>query len=154
MNNKRKIMSCILAIGVIIAGKEIALSEAGSDRDPLVSKSYIEKRIDDVLKYVDSKVANIGGESKPVETKLEVVDIKKGESLIAGQGTEIILRSGTAMAIGSDLGGISDVTEGRDIPTYERVSPNHQLIIPRDDGRGIYAEKDCICLVKGSYYIE
>lgn len=152
MKNKVKIASCILALGVIVTGRQVALSEGGSDRDPLVSRSYVEKRVDDIVKYIDSKISG-SGNIEAGETRLEVVEIKKGESLIAGQGTEIILRSGSAMAIGSELGGISDVTAGVDIPTYEYIRPNHQLIIPRDDGRGIYAAKDCICLVKGPYSI-
>lgn len=132
-------------------------SEPGSNRDPLVSVSYVEKKIEEVKDYIDLKIkSNI--DKKPIEgstkDELEIIVLQKGQSLIGGKGTEIILRSGRAVAIGSELGGISDVTSGKDIDTNMDISENHLLIIPRDDGRGVYSKTETFFMVRGNYKIQ
>lgn len=132
-------------------------SEPGSNRDPLVSVSYVDKKIEEVKDYIDLKIkSNI--DKKPIEgstkDELEIIVLQKGQSLIGGKGTEIILRSGRAVAIGSELGGISDVTSGKDIDTNMDISENHLLIIPRDDGRGVYSKTETFFMVRGNYKIQ
>jgi hypothetical protein len=84
---------------------------------------------------------------------LEIVEIRDGERIIAGSGTELILRGGEASIIGSEMGGISDVTLGKDFVSGMSVIPNHLMIVPRDDGRGVYAETYAIFMVRGSYEV-
>ncbi len=84
---------------------------------------------------------------------LEIVEIRNGEKIIAGSGSELILRGGEAVIIGSEMGGISDVTLGKDFVSGMSVVPNHLMIVPRDDGRGVYAEKYAIFMVRGSYKV-
>lgn len=127
------IAACIVA-GVVIGwfGRGFAASSAlpGTEEDPLVSKSYVDAR-----------------------TKLQVVDLPQGKSLIGFAGTEIILRSGTATVIDSSLGGLCDVTGGIDLRKGWEVPANHLLIIPRDDGRGVKATVNAILMVRGKYEI-
>lgn len=135
----------------------VVFSEPGSNRDPLVSVSYVDKKIEEIKDYIDLKIKN-NTENKPVEgstkDELEIIVLQKGQSLIGGKGTEIILRSGRAVAIGSELGGISDVTSGKDIDTNMDISENHLLIIPRDDGRGVYSKTETFFMVRGNYKIQ
>lgn len=153
MKNQIKRIGLIVGSLVIILGASTAFSEPGTERDPLVTLSYVEEKIDQVKEqlkfYVDSKIsADTGGGNV-----LEVVNLSEGQSIIGQAGTEMILRGGKATAIVSNLGGLSDITLGEDIGMNGKLSPNHLLIIPRDDGRGAYATTDAIFLVRGEYEI-
>ncbi|MDP2872282.1 MAG: hypothetical protein Q8P31_07085 [Bacillota bacterium] len=103
----------------------------GSDADPLVARSYVDQFL-----------------------VLAVVELAKGQTLEGGAGTEIILRSGTARAIASPLGGVCDLTGGRDLPQGEIVKANHLLLVPRADGRGIRAETAVFVMVRGPHTIK
>lgn len=138
---------CVIAM---LLGTTIVFSEPGSEQDPLVTLSYVNKRIDQVKAYIDQKNSGIGNTKS---NKLEVVNLTKGQSLIGKAGTEIILRGGKANAIAGELGGLSDITIGKDISMNQAITPNHLLIIPRSDGRGVSAITDAIFLVRGEYEI-
>ncbi len=126
----------LLTAGIFMGwlGKGLAAGDAvlpGSEGDPLVTKSY-----------VDSKMT------------MAVVELPAGKRLIGSAGTEIIVRSGTATAVDTALGGLSDVTEGKDLRSGDIAPANHLLIVPRDDGRGITATTSLFVMVRGSYRVE
>lgn len=104
--------------------------EPGSEADPLVSKSYVDQFV-----------------------QLQVVELAAGQGLEVDAGTEIILRAGQATAMGSPLGGVADVTAGKDLPTGQAVSLNHLLVVPRSDGRGLRAVTDVVVVVRGPFRI-
>ena len=99
-----------------------------------------------------------GGQSgeQTSSSSFEVVNVKAGKTVIAGAGTEMILRMGNGNIIGSARGGISDVTAGYDLPDKAQTPSNHLLIVPLDDGRGITIsdDGDAILMIKGSYEIK
>lgn len=153
---KNSIKKGILLLGVmaIVLGGTSVFSEPGSEKDPLVSLSYLEKRIEQIKYYIDEKLSNINGDPQTTETNsLEIVNINSGQSIIGKSGTEIILRGGKAKIIAAELGGLSDLTGGKDLGTNTLVPANHLLLVPRDDGRGVHAITDAIFLVRGSYEI-
>lgn len=86
--------------------------------------------------------------------KFSPVEVKAGQQLIGGEGTEIILRSGQAKAIAFKNASIADVTTGRDLQDGGALLYNHLLFISRDDGRGFNATTDVWVLVKGPYTIK
>lgn len=156
--NIRRIGSGLLLVMLIMTAGAV-FSEPGSNKDPLVSVSYVDKKISELKSYIDSKLRDNGNQTPPPVNNsggndLEVIELQKGQSLIGSGGTEIILRSGEAIAIGSDLGGISDVTAGKDINSNGKISKNHLLIVPRNDGRGVYSKTETFYMVRGSYRIE
>ncbi|MGE5484561.1 MAG: hypothetical protein ACM3X4_06060 [Ignavibacteriales bacterium] len=104
--------------------------EPGSQEDPLISKSYFDRFV-----------------------SLQVVTVPAGKTLTCEAGTEIVLRAGKATAVGSDLGGLSDVTAGKDIQTGQAVTANHLLIVPRSDGRGLRASTEIVVMVRGAYAV-
>lgn len=155
--NKVKIKKVLLGIGAIsiLLGGTIVFSETGSEKDPLVSLSYLEKTIDNLKKDIDKKLSNVGNnEENNISNGLEVVEVPVGQSIIGENGTEIILRGGKGKIIAGELGGLSDVTDGRDLKMDDLVPANHLLIVPRNDGRGVYAITDAIFLVRGEYKIK
>lgn len=155
MNKKIKKIGLSMSIGIILIGSSIVFSEPGSEKDPLVTLSYVEDKMENMKEYIDVKIKNLSqGGSSPNE--FEVVELKKNEKLIAKSGTEIILRGGqsTAYGVGIDRG-LSDVTKGVDIDNEKTLLPtNHHLIVPRDDGRGVQAKTESIFMVRGKYEIK
>jgi len=161
----KKILILILVIAIIFA---LPISAApGDNSDPIVVLSYLNQRFNELIaKYNLDKVAEHektiaelkekiknGSNGGTGASTLEVVNLKAGEKLIAGAGAEIILRGGKATAIASDLGGLSDVTKAVDIAHGVDIAPNHLLIVPRNDGRGVLATTAAILMVRGEYKV-
>lgn len=151
MSKLQKLFMIIVGVAVfyffaISANADVA--EPGSENDPIVTKSYVDKVFYNLKQYVDTKS---GGGS----LNYEIVYMEQGRQLIGDKGTEIILRSGIASVVDNGSGGLADVTAGNDITNGENVSQNHLLIVPRDDGRGVKAEtNNVVLLVKGGYTIQ
>ncbi len=153
---KFKRTTAALGIALALAATGMAYSEPGTESDPLISLSYLEEKLDELKDYIDSKVANNGEQipSNPSDNSLVVVELFNGQMLIGDAGSEIILRSGSATAITSPSGGLSDVTAGTDITEGKPIPANHLLIIPRSDGRGIFVTKNStFVMVRGGYTI-
>ena len=103
--------------------------------------------------YVSAKVEALLSQL-PAGDVMKVVELSAGQKLVAGAGTEIIVRAGNAVVIDSDLGGLCDVTAGKDLREGENAPANHLLIVPRDDGRGVQAVSAAIVMVRGTYTVE
>ncbi|WIV13457.1 hypothetical protein [Proteiniborus sp. MB09-C3] len=170
------VLTLLIAV-IIVDTSSISFGEPGDSEDPLVTFSFVEKRIEQLKYYIDEKLS--GGSTDNTEVQrllqeneaikkqlsqlaanssgsasLEIVELRDGQKLICGAGTEIILRSGSAKAIVSELGGLSDLTGGKDLAGNESISLNHLIIIPRDDGRGAYVEKYAIFMIRGYYEVK
>jgi hypothetical protein len=138
------VLTFLLGYGIGMAN----VGEPGSEDDPLVTKSYVDKVVSELKSYLD-KSSSVGQSIG----SFEVVYLERGDRLIAGKGTEIILRSGIATVVDSENGGIADVTDGKDLKRTERAPQNHLLIVPRDDGRGLIAETNVVLTVRGSFKV-
>lgn len=139
-----RLKSVLLAgvAGVLLLGSTFWLGQVsaetgdpGSAADPIVSKSYVDQQVKALADQVS----------------FQVVNLPQGVSLIGESGTEIVLRAGQATVLASSLGGLLDVTGGQDLPQGLPVEPNHLLIVPRADGRGVRASMDAVLMVKGAY---
>ncbi|AEE91814.1 conserved exported protein of unknown function [Tepidanaerobacter acetatoxydans Re1] len=140
------VIVAVVVFSIFALSVQADVTEPGSESDPLVTKSYVDKVLSNLKQYVDSKPGSSSG--------WEIVYMEQGQSLIGDKGTEIILRSGIATVVDEGNGGLADITEGKDIINGENVMQNHLLIVPRDDGRGVKAENNnVILLIKGSYTI-
>lgn len=147
-----KIRKSFIAIGAatLLLGSTVVFSEPGSESDPLVTLSYVNRSIEQLKTYIDNRLSNLDGSAS---NELEVVNLSQGQILIGKNGTEIILRGGKGIAVVSELGGLADVTAGNDIGKDANIPANHLLIIPRDDGRGIYCTTDAVFMVRGEYEV-
>jgi hypothetical protein len=87
-------------------------------------------------------------------SSLAIIELKPGQTLYGGSGTELIVRTGKVTVTSSDENGIPDVTSGKDIATGATVELNHLLIVPRE-GRGVKADaklkQDIYIMVRGPY---
>ncbi len=57
------------------------VAEPGSEGDPLVTKSYVDKVLSDLKQYIDSKAGS--------PASFEIVYMEKSQQLIGDRGTEI-----------------------------------------------------------------
>ncbi|HHW30937.1 MAG TPA: hypothetical protein GXX20_04575 [Clostridiaceae bacterium] len=149
------------------------VSAIPGEEDPLVLKSYLDqenaklneeiKRLNDIINELNVKADNLVKKNESLSAKLEelssarqfeAIEVKAGSKVMLGASTEIVLRSGKATAIAGTYGGLADLAAGVDLQTGDNVTPNHLLLIARDDGRGIVAETDIWVLIKGKYTIE
>jgi hypothetical protein len=137
-HRKRAAAICLAALACVAmtAAVRAASGTPGSESDPVVTKSYVDKLL-----------AETGGVFLPVQ-------VAAGKRLIGGAGAEIILRSGEATVIGNESNGVSDLTDGSDLPTGAPARPNHLLLVPRDDGRGIAAVTDLWVMVRGPHTLQ
>ena len=125
------LLTVVLAALLGVSALVYASGDApGSAEDPIVSKSYVDAR-----------------------TTFSPIELTEGQRLIGGEGAEFILRSGEATAIDNGQNGVSDLTSGTDLMTGNVVLPNHLLLVPRDDGRGITAVTEIWVMVRGDYTI-
>jgi hypothetical protein len=144
MKKKTKL---ILAALCLIIATTIYAAGPGTADDPVVTKSYVDKVINDLMKKLnvsDSNSANT----------YQVVTVKQGEVILGKQGTEIIVRGGEGIVLSSAAGGLQDMTDGVDIEGGNIAPRYHLLIVPKEDGRGIMATKELIVMVRGGYIIQ
>ncbi|QJD85250.1 hypothetical protein [Cohnella herbarum] len=139
-------------IGIMSTVEADGNSNPGSVDDPIVTKGYVDAA---VAKLVKEELAKIGSSgSGGGSAKLEVVTVPWGSKLIVGDGGEMIVRSGKAIAYSGDKNGLSDLTDGLDISPGKTVGNNHLILNPRGE-RGVEADpkqsKGLIVLVRGEY---
>lgn len=149
--------AAVLSVGTVTAAAAYAGS-AGTDQDPLVTLSYVEKRIQEVLADVTAQVAELkkqsGSSGSAGESAVfQVVQADKGSFVYFGGSTEFIVRGGKVSVIATANGGLSDLTDGRDIGMGQSVPANHHMLVPRDDGRGLIIQDTTFLLIKGPYTI-
>ncbi|PWK16214.1 hypothetical protein [Tumebacillus permanentifrigoris] len=148
-------MVLTLAIGVTIGQVSQAdtPSAPGSADDPIVTKSYVDQKLAGVGSGGNTGGAPTGGST--TDASFKVVTLNPGQTLKGGEGAEFILRGGTATAIASTNGGVSDVTGADDLAQGANVELNHLLLTPRNDGRGLkVGSSTAYVLVRGSYTVQ
>ncbi len=122
------------------SGIAAALNEPGSSGDPLVTRSFVEK-------YVQELLGQQGTGS--VSLEWNVATLEAGQEFIGKAGTEFIVRSGEAVIVDPSGSGIPDLTAGTNVLAGQVAQNNHLFSIPRTDGRGIRAQKQTIIMYRG-----
>jgi len=159
------VLLLLISIGFNIATAITDGAEPGSEQDPLISKSYV----DDVMAKNAAEVALLKQQVEQQKNQIDelknqlqsggsegfiVLALEKGQTLLPGGGTELILRNGVATAVSGQNGdNLADVTSAKDLVKGAAVVVNHLLISSRDDGRGIKASGICYLLVRGAYKV-
>jgi len=154
--------------GLILAfGSNLEGASPGGPGDPLVTQSYVNMRFNQLEQMIAAGGGQVNTDAIVSQVLADIttffgdnlsatfvpVFVPAGSILFAGEGTEIIPRSGTVRAHVPGPDGIVNVTLGQDMAHAAALSHNHLLIVPREDGRGILAVTDAWFIVKGSYRI-
>lgn len=143
----------LAAAGSVMYNVSAASSTAGTDSDPLVTKSYVDTAMANVMNAFSNQTQTGTNTSSD---GFEPVFVEKGQTIIGKGGSEIILRSGTAAAYTESQDGIIDVTTGLEYHNGENIDANHMLIVSRDDGRGaaVSSEGGAWFIIKGGYTVK
>lgn len=118
--------------------------DPGSSSDPLVTRSYVDKLVQQKFEeFTDTFQAGGGG------LKWQVKTLQPGETFIGSAGTEFILRGGAAVVVDPTGSGIPDITSGTNYIADQSIPANHLFTVPRSDGRGVKATKQAIIMYRG-----
>jgi hypothetical protein len=177
MKLKKKI---IIALGVIVAvafisGVSIlAATTLGTQSDPLVTLSYLTNKLKpQIMSEVSANItaaeaslqpsldaqlnqfkadidSKIGGSSAQ-SAGFTVVSLSSGQTLSCGIGTELLLRVGTATAVGG-APALVDSTAGVTLSDGGTLVANHMYMVSIQ-GNGLKATASVKILVRGTYVI-
>jgi len=141
----------ILTFAVIIVALGVGYAdqtpEPGSQQDPIVSKSYVDSKYDNIKIYVDNKLS----EESNSDNSYKVVELDAGQIITMEGGSQAIVRIADSAVIVTKTDGVADLTAGIDLKNNSMISANHLLLFPRSDGRGIKAIKHTYIGVIGKY---
>lgn len=137
-----------VAFGAFLGGNTglVGSANPGSVDDPLVTRSYVHQAVGRALQDF-----SVGGQG--MSMAFAPVHVLANHVILGGEGTVIILRSGIATAHVPGADGIVNTSLGSDMFHGDHIVTNHYLIIPRNDGRGVYASTDAWFLVQGDFQI-
>jgi hypothetical protein len=139
----------VIFVVLLLVFAFIVFANPGSEADPLVSKSYVDGRISEIMRVLEG---HAGGASSGGGAAFTPVSVAAGQTIYAGEGTEIILRSGRGVIV-TATDGVTNATTGADLRNSAAVAQNNLLIFPRDDGRGIRVTSNAWFIVKGAYTV-
>jgi len=140
------VMALLLSLGAVLgfAGLAGADSSAGSDSDPLVTKSFVEQYVHSMLDQM--KPAEPSGGS----LGWSVATLQADQEFTGKAGAEFIVRGGQAVVVDPTGAGIPDLTAGTNVTVGQVAQNNHLFTIPRTDGRGIKAVKQTTIMYRGN----
>ena len=171
MNGKNKlfawfVLMLAMAFGVFAVSSRAQSQAPGSSGDPLVSKSYVDSQINNLLLMINNvqptQTADLGGIKNELLNELSgvlspafrPVRAEKGQYVLGGEGAEIILRSGRAIGWCAGVNGLVNATTGGEVFSNNEIPINNLLLVPRDDGRGVLVTSDeAWFIIKGGYQI-
>jgi hypothetical protein len=153
-------LAALIASGNTVANAGGTLSR--NDMDAIVAEvlAHIVLMQDDLVSEIINALQGTQGPSdapgpngQTQRSYLFVVEhLQRGQKIIGRQGTEFILRGGTATVIAGQ-NGLADITDGVELMNGAGTKINHLMFTPMDDGRGLNITSEAWVMVKGEYYI-
>ena len=156
MKNKLLLIIQSAILTAVAATVFTVAAEPGGTDDPVVSKSYVDGKITELLNTLEAGgTINVNPSAQADTSKLKYtpVHVGVGQRLLGAEGTELILRVGRSFAV-VPTESLIDVTSGTEIKDKGELKKNHVIIVPRNDGRGVRVVEDAWFLVKGEYTIQ
>lgn len=146
-----RLLVIVLTLVVVAGATVYAVSNYGSQSDPLITKSYLdqvlqpklEAELETQLKAAEDQMRS----STPGE--FTELSLSSGQSLRCSAGGAFLLCSGSAKALGS----LADTTAGSGVADGGSLTANHLYMCAEDSG-GLSASGSVTVLVSGSYNIE
>lgn len=169
------LLSISVYFNITMAASDTA-PEPGSEADPLISRSYVDgsigkqaqelqqmrQKYEEQLALQAQTIQTLQQEVEALKTagpgsgtgEFSVVVLEAGQVLVTGSGTEVVVRSGKAIAVkGSKGTNLTDATSAKDLANGGAATLNHLLLSFFDDGRGLKAQAKTTLLVRGPYKV-
>lgn len=156
---KRKIerAALILAVAVVFTCVgAYAASTAGTQSDPLVTLSYLNKTLQPSMETefnntVTTAMTQLERQfESEVSGEFAVVTLQSGKTMKCSAGCEVLFRSGSAAVVGSS--GMIDISSGSTVASGKGMTANHLYMAPASDS-GLKASGSVTLLVRGTYTI-
>jgi len=162
-------LGAIMALALFGAVSVATSGDPGTSTDPVVTKSFVEKRLSEISAVIDKKLELLSDRVDDVEAVTEtgsgsgpaapgappafaVVELADGDLVTFGENTQVILRGGAATAIAAE-NDLPDVTGGTGLGLGTKVPLNHLIIIPKNDGRGMKIVDRAWLMIAGQYTV-
>ena len=150
--SKARMRSLVIALTVVeLAGvTAYAVTNYGSQSDPLITKSYLDKVLQPKLE-AELNTQLVAAENRlrsSTPGEFTELSLSSGQTLRCNAGGELLLRSGSATALGS----LADTTAGSSLAEGGALTANH-LYLCAEDNSGLSATGSVTVLVSGSYSI-
>ncbi len=145
----------ILMLAIISIVSAFVFAAVGSEEDPLISLSYLEKRLSELKIELLEKEVEQAEIEKTVE-HFEALTFETGTIVLLGDSAELIVRTGDAILVDPMHNTIPDLTSGTAVKAGENLPLDHLLLNPRADGRGfmVVGEVEFWVMIKGDYQIQ
>ena len=114
-------------------------ANAGSQNDPLVTKSYldgpfmqqVQSLVDQTVDARKAELERAAGQNSgtAVGNVFSVVTLSQGQTLVGDVGCEVMLRIGTAVCGTSDSVGLIDTTTGANVGNGGALVTNHLYMV-------------------------
>lgn len=144
----KRIIAAVLAVLLVAGVSAYAAIKYGSKDDPLITKSYLDSVVQPQMEkeLQDQLNAAQAGMQSSVAGEFTELSLSSGNSVKCSVGSELLLRSGSAKALGS----LVDTTTGSNVSAGGALTANH-LYMAVEDGSGLTAAASAVILVSGSY---
>lgn len=165
MNSIYKVLIVAVAACFLVCG--LAFSAYTYDTDPVITLSYLndvfipqikQDILQTILAQDSAEPPSLPAEQPQeiLDSSYDVIEISYGQTVLATDCLEVILRPGGEVAcVSANDMGLCDVTAGTDIFNGQPLANNHYVIISRADGRGVICTSEkAYLLVRGGYEIE
>ncbi|MGM9521529.1 MAG: hypothetical protein ACI3VB_03530 [Oscillospiraceae bacterium] len=168
MTKKRKFviaLGVLLAVALVAGLSTLAATTYGTQSDPLVTLSYLEKTVtpnimNQLQDSIDNKAAELKAEfdkklseSGSTTSGFSVISLTSGQTVTCSVGTEIMLRVGTAVSAGADSPRLIDETTGSSVTSAGTSLTKNHMYMVTIQGNGIKATSSVKILIRGDYTI-
>ncbi len=156
--SKKKIITIVICAVLAFAALSVFVYAAvsyGSKDDPLITKSYLDEVLQPQLEKdfraeMEEALANVETASGE---DFVVITLTNGQTVTCGVGCEVMLRIGSASALGPDFPVLVDTTSGESVSDGSAMKANH-LYMVTIKGNGFKATAGTTkLLIKGDYTI-
>lgn len=136
MRNKKMLITLLL-MAVLIFGAGLIVgavtADPGSNEDPLITKSYLDTRIEEFNK----------------DTGYQKITVSKGRSLVCATGAQLIVVSGNVKANAA----LIDTTKGKKTAKSKNLTKNHSLLVTKDN-TSVKSSGSSVVYVLGQYKLK
>ena len=168
------VLLVVMSFAIIIS----ANAEPGDATNPLITKDYLDSVVSSLVAENSSLKAEIedlksqlGNNSEifnseefkaeiqkmvdealsGVNTGYQAVELPMGATVMLGEGTEVIIRTGIVNAITpSATAGLYDLTDGSVISNNASITAGHSILATRTE-RGFKTASDSVVFIRGEY---
>ena len=156
-NKKLTIFGVCLAAVLAVGATVYAVTNYGSESDPLITKSYLDSVVQPALEEsMRAELDKALGDARSGSGEFSLLTLRSGQRVICGIGTEVLPRIGSVTAYAYDSADVAvvDTTSATAVRTGAPLTANH-LYMVTIRGNGFTADQNNTkVLISGEYTVE